>query len=121
MSPTARSLAWLRDGGWTAGVVERWNPGARVRQDFLGFADIVAVHVDDRRTAAVQACVTGDVSKRVTKIIGEPRATTWLRTGHEIIVMGWAKRGPRGKRKTWQLHERAITLDDIAPAEEVKP
>ena len=48
MSPTARSLAWLRDGGWTAGVVERWNPGARVRQDFLGFEiEELARHAQD--------------------------------------------------------------------------
>src|SRR5690606_37554474 len=42
-SPTARTLAWLREQGWDADVVERWVPGAKVRRDFLGFADILAI------------------------------------------------------------------------------
>lgn len=102
MSPTARSLAVLRKDGWTVGVVERFIPGAGVRQDFLGFADILAVK-PGYRTLAIQACVTGDVPKRMAKIRAEPRARTWLECQHDIEVWGWAKRGPRGKRKTWTL------------------
>ena len=40
MSPTARSLAHLRSLGYTARVVERWNPFAKIRQDLLGAAEI---------------------------------------------------------------------------------
>ena len=118
MSPTARSLAWLRDGGWVAGVVERWNPGARVRMDFLGFADIVAVHPKDKRTAAVQACVTGDIRKRLDKIRMSELARQWMESGNEIFVFGWAKRGPRGARKVWTLTGRHVAYADLAPAAE---
>lgn len=108
MSPTARSLAHLRRTGWTVDVVERWNPGARARHDFLGFADLIAVHPMERRTLAVQACVTGDITKRVAKITANPHARAWLEAGNAITVLGWAKRGPRGKRKLWTMTERAI-------------
>jgi hypothetical protein len=108
VSPTARSLQRLRAEGWTPGVVERWNPGARVRQDFLGFADLLAVRADTRGAIAIQACMVGDQAKRLAKIRAEPRAQTWLQAGNTIEVWGWAKRGPRGKRKTWQLTRTSV-------------
>ena len=42
-SPTQRSLKLLRDEGYTAQVVERWNPHARVRQDLFGVIDTAAM------------------------------------------------------------------------------
>jgi hypothetical protein len=91
--------------------VERWNPGARVRQDFLGFADILAVEPDKPGVLAVQACATGDQAKRLTKIQSDGLAANvraWLGAGNRIVVWGWAKRGPRGKRKTWTLSDTEI-------------
>ena len=41
-SPTQRSLAMLKRLGYAACVVERWNQYAKVRQDALGFIDILA-------------------------------------------------------------------------------
>lgn len=111
MSPTARSLAELRVRVALAGVVERWNPGARVRQDFLGFADILAVEPDRPGVLAVQACATGDQSKRLTKLATEPvreRVAAWLAAGNRLAVWGWAKRGSRGQRKRWTLSETAV-------------
>ncbi len=121
MSPTARSLALLRKRGAVPGVVERWNPGARVRQDFLGFADIVAVEPGRVGSVAVQACVTGDQAKRLAKICAEARARTWLAAANRIVIHGWAKRGPRGKRKTWTLSETVVTEEVIAMTEQPKP
>ncbi len=42
-SPTSRSLAECRKRGWTAQVVEHWNPHAHIRQDLFGVIDIVAL------------------------------------------------------------------------------
>lgn len=42
-SPTARTLRLLRGMGYQAFVVERWNPHVKRRQDFGGFADILAL------------------------------------------------------------------------------
>ena len=109
MSPTQRTLAMLRKDGWTAAVVERFNPHAKVRQDLFGFIDLVAVRPDHPGVLAVQACVTGDQSKRLAKIAEEPRARTWLAAGNPIQVIGWAKRGARGKRKTWTVSITPVT------------
>lgn len=103
MSPTARSLAQLRQEGWTPDVVERFIAGARIRRDFLNFADIIAVREDFRGALAIQACVTGDQATRLAKIHAEPRAQIWLAAGNEIQVWGWALRGARGARKRWTL------------------
>lgn len=109
MSPTARSLAVLRSRGCVYGVVEKWNPGARVRQDFLGFADILAVEPGQLGVLAIQACTTGDQAKRLAKIAENARVAPWLAAGNRVVVWGWAKRGARGKRKTWTLSETPVT------------
>lgn len=118
MSPTARSLAILRKRGALYGVVEKWNPGARVRQDFLGFADVLAIQPGQLGVLAIQVCSNagGDVSGRVRKITTAPvaaRARVWLAAGNRITIHGWAKQGPRGKRKTWTLRELDVTADDV--------
>lgn len=55
-SPTQRSLAVLRERGYIAQVVERWNPFARIRQDLFGVVDVLAV--GNGETIAVQ-CTSG--------------------------------------------------------------
>jgi hypothetical protein len=104
MSPTQRSLKKLRDAGWTVAVVERWNPYARVRQDLFGFADLLAFKGDV--TLAVQTTSGANCAKRLAKILACPSAGFWLAsTTRKIVIHGWAKRGPRGKRKTWDCRE----------------
>ena len=108
MSPTALTLRKLRTDGCMAAVVERWNHFARVRQDLFGFIDIVAVVPGAVGVLGVQACVTGDAPKRFAKCRAEPLAANvrrWLAAGNAFAVWGWAKRGPRGKRKVWTLKE----------------
>ncbi|HEX7325184.1 MAG TPA: hypothetical protein VF292_07505 [Rhodanobacteraceae bacterium] len=63
MTPTARTLAALRVEGWTAEVVERWNPHARVRHDLFNVADILAVR--GAETLAVQVTSGSNVPARV--------------------------------------------------------
>ena len=108
MSPTARSLALLKSRGAIPAVCERWNSFARIRIDLFGFLDIVAIEPGKVGLLGVQACVTGDQSKRLAKIALNDNAAPWLAAGNRIVVMGWSKKGPRGKRKTWQLSETVI-------------
>lgn len=112
VSPTARSLRRLRERGYLCQVVERFNPGARVRQDLFGFIDILAIK--GGITLGVQACTVGDQSKRIAKIKAEPKAAAWL-SGYarHIEVHGWGKHGPRGKRKTWDVTETSVVLSDL--------
>lgn len=106
MSPTQRSLKKLRDDGYTAAVTERFNPYAKVRVDLFGFIDILAFK--DEMTVAVQTTSGdgGNVSARVQKIMALPAAKAWAASiFRQIVVHGWAKRGPRGKRKVWECRE----------------
>jgi hypothetical protein len=102
MTPTGRSLKKLRDEGWHAYVVERWNPYGKVRQDFGGFADIIAYHPDGTITLAVQATTGGNVSARLEKLAACEAAKAWTKSyARELVVHGWALQGARGKRKVW--------------------
>ena len=108
-SPTQRTLAELRKNGYTAQVVERWNPHARVRVDLFGVIDLLALLPD--RILGIQACAGASHAVRRTKILDEPRARQWLQAGGELAGWSWAKQGARGKRKTWTLRVEAITLE----------
>ena len=115
-SPTQRSLAFIRANGHTCQVVERWNQFARVRQDLLGFIDIIAVG-PLIGIVGVQATASG-VSARLEKIYAEPRAREWLASGGRIEIHGWTLKGKRGERKTYQLRCVRVYLDGEAIAHE---
>ncbi|MFN7610654.1 MAG: hypothetical protein ACK5QX_06915 [bacterium] len=89
-SPTQRSLAYLRDEGYVAAVVERWNPHARIRQDLFGFVDLLAIR--DGETLAVQTTAASSMSARVKKIAESELVGAVRRAGWRIHVHGWAKR-----------------------------
>ena len=101
--PVARSLAWYRKQGWHAYSVSRWVPQAHKTIDFAGWGDIIAYSPDLKIIEACQATTTDHQSARVTKIMAATSAAAWVRAGGQIVVHGWAKRGPRGQRKLWQL------------------
>ena len=111
VTPTARSLKYLRDLGFHAYVVERWIPQARVRKDVAGFMDILAWRADSRMVLAVQATTGENVSHRVEKIAhglskeDEIAFVDWKALENLVVVHGWAKQGARGKRKVWTLQE----------------
>jgi len=105
MTPTARSLKYLRDLGYHAYVVERWNPYAKVRQDFGGFADILAFREDQRGVLAVQATTGDNVAHRVEKLQNLDVIHAFRLGGNLLVIHGWAKQGARGKRKVWTLRE----------------
>jgi hypothetical protein len=113
MTPTQRSLAKLKADNWTVAVVEKWNPWARVRSDLFGFADLLAMS-PTRGILAVQTTSGGNVAARIAKIRNEPRAGIWLASGGRIVVHGWRKVGPRGKRKVWECREVEIESDRVA-------
>lgn len=97
ISPTQRSLAYLRERYPLVTVVERWNPYARVRQDLWGIADVVAVgdHI-----LAVQTTSASNASKRVAKITDSPALPILRKAGIRVHVHAWGKR--KGK---WTLRE----------------
>lgn len=95
MSPTQRSLKHLRNAGCIAGVVEKWNAFARVRQDLFGIIDVVAISPEGE-TIGVQACALSSVSERVKKMTASD-ALPWLRKGGwTVLIQGWGK-GANGR------------------------
>ena len=92
MTPTARTLAHLRRLGYLAAVVELWIPGATVRRDLFGFADVLAVHPRDRLFLLVQATTTDHAAHRLGKAKARPELLAWLKAGGAFEVHGWTRR-----------------------------
>lgn len=107
-SPTQRTLAHCRKAQWTAQVVEKWNPHARIRQDLFGCIDLLVLNGG---ILGVQACAGSSHSARTKKALAEPRLKTWLLSGGRFEVWSWAKRGPRGQVKRWTLRRTSVELD----------
>lgn len=89
MTPTQLTLRNLRERGYLAAVVERWNPHARIRQDLFGFIDVIGVKRG--KTIGVQATSFANRLARVRKMadhenIGAVREAEWA-----LEVHGWRK------------------------------
>jgi hypothetical protein len=93
MSPTQRTLAYLRSLGYTATVTERWNSFAKIRQDLFGIVDVLALKPGE--TLAVQCCEASSISKRVAKIADHDSTPRIREAGWRLEVHGWTK-GKRG-------------------------
>ena len=113
MTPTQLSLKKLKEEGFHAQVVEKWNAFARIRIDLFGAIDILGVKVGRNGCTGIQATSTGNINARVTKSLGIPAIRDFILSGNKFVVWGWAKRGERGKRKIWTLKERELTADDF--------
>jgi len=116
VSPTARTLGWLKEQGYRAQVVERRLPHARTTIDLFGCIDVVGVK--GAETVGVQATSGSNMSSRVRKIHTEAidGARAWLDGGtRRLLVVGWtlyAKADETGKRWRPRIVEvRASELD----------
>lgn len=106
-----RTMRELKKRGYTAHVVERWNQWAHKRQDFGGFADILAYKPGESGVLAVQACSDngGDVSAHIKKLVAIANVRPWILSNNRLEIWGWGLRGARGERKLWTL--RIIHID----------
>jgi hypothetical protein len=109
MTPTARTLTYLRRLGFIADVCERWLPHAGVRRDLFGFADIIAVHQRDRIIMLVQTTTTGHMAHRLAKAKARHELLAWLRSGGQFQVHGWEQRGSR-----WTCRRVDVAAEDLA-------
>lgn len=105
ISPTSRSKHLLRELGYYEDTVERWIPGANIRKDLFGFADILGIH-PEYGAIAVQATTRDNASKRCKKASQLDTLACWLGLGEEypcfrFEVWGWGKiKKKRGGRAT---------------------
>ena len=88
MTPTQRSLQYLREQGYLCEVVEHWNPFARVRKDLWGWCDILAIKKNEVLAVQVTASAVADRIKKITlsDTVGAVREA-----GIRIEVHGWRK------------------------------
>ena len=126
ITPTQRTIAYLKDQGLICGIVERWImnprlPGGGIRKDLFGFIDVITVSKADG-IMAIQSCGS-DYSGHLKKITIEKaeEATAWLEAGGKIILMGWrkVKKAPGLKLEVWKPRIQEITLETISKANEV--
>jgi hypothetical protein len=108
-SPTARSLAYARRSGYTAEVVEKWLAFARVRKDFLGCIDIIALR-PGCPILGIQATTKGHVAARVNKARSAPGLRTWLACEAEFECWGWYQ----DHAGRWQVDRVAVHGEDLA-------
>ena len=88
LTPTQRTLAYLREQGYLCAIVEKWNPHVKIRQDLFGFIDILAIKKNE--TLAVQCTSTG-VAARVKKIQESEYLSRVREAGWKILIVGWSK------------------------------
>jgi hypothetical protein len=107
----ARSLAVLRREGYLVAIVERFNRFARVRQDCFGLFDALAIKADRPGVLGIQATTAegSHMSAHRAKLQASPALAVWLAAGNRVELMGWAKRGGRGQRKTWKVYREEVT------------
>jgi hypothetical protein len=114
LSPTQRSMAFLRERGWEVDIWEHWvtlrdrlgnatNKG--VRKDGFGFVDIVGVHFDYPGTTYFQVTSLSNISARRNKIYASTRAEKILLTNNRIVIHGWGQRSGR-----WGVVEEEVKL-----------
>ena len=117
LSPTQRTLKYLRDEGYHCDIVERFIrnpkvPGGGFRKDFLGAIDIIAFNTVS--TIGVQSCGQS-FAAHLRDLLKNPNVPLWLAGGRRLILIGWRKvvkkRG--GKQKIWKPRIREITPKDF--------
>lgn len=106
MTPTARSLAHLRELGYRPAVVEKTIPRTFVKQDCFG-VDILALK-PGHPILAVQTTSGSNHASRRTKLEEAGFITLWKGAGAVLEIWSWEKQGPRGKRKIWTVRREAL-------------
>jgi len=89
VTPTARSLAYLRDKGYHVEVVEQnKRAGIKVwKVDLFGFVDLLAIRRGE--VLGVQVTSRSNVSSRVKKITDSPLLPLVREAGIRVLVQGW--------------------------------
>ncbi len=110
MTPTARTLKYLRDSGYLAGVVEQWVPGAHIRRDLFGCMDVLTFHPCENEVLAIQCTTSAHVSDRLKKAQGLADLAEWLRMPcRRFEVWGWFKSAGR-----WQVKRIPLPYEEMA-------
>lgn len=93
VSTASRTIGMLRDNGWIAELVERYNPYSKKYNDLFGFADVLALKPRSG-VLFIQVTTGGKVNARLEKIRSEAfeqAEHVILTIGARIEIHGWRK------------------------------
>src|SRR5262245_38915517 len=107
-TPTARTLAHLRELGYLADRVEQRLPHCFVTRDLFGIIDVLAVRPGEP-PLGIQCTSGSNVAARINKALACPGLPTWLLAGCRFEVWGWRLSRRSGK---YELTRRPLTLAD---------
>lgn len=93
----ARVLKALRDDGYAAEVVERWDAFSRRRHDLFNIIDILAIGHGE--TVAIQVTSRDNMSSRRNKMRASPELREMLRAGWRVELHGYDKPAHRWRKK----------------------
>lgn len=113
MTPTQRSLQYIKEQGGLPWKTEVWNQWAKRRLDLFNFADIVAVYPNRAGTTYIQVTTGAHVSERKQKILNNKYALSVLQAGNVIEIHGWRKVGAKGKRKMWDVRVESVNKEEL--------
>jgi hypothetical protein len=120
-SPTSRSLQRLKELGYDAQVVERFNahvPPHGIRIDLFGLADVEAIA--DDHTLYVQATPASNLAAHVQKCLDEPRLRRLIACPARVFeIWSWSQ---KARRRPWVLRRYRATLEhgELAFAEDAR-
>jgi hypothetical protein len=109
MTPTARTLKYLREKGYTADVVERWIGGGqmRIRKDLFGLGDVLAFAYN---TLLIQCTSGSNITSRMRKAEANPILKRWLAERRQFFAIGWRKILVGERRRRWMPDIREAFL-----------
>lgn len=113
VSPTQRSLRYLKAKGFICQVVEKYISFTHQRIDLFHCIDILCIKKDVIGVLGIQTTTASNKSKHLDKIKAIPEIKIFLEAGNKLILHTWSKKGARGKRKVWTLKEYEIFLKDL--------
>lgn len=89
VTPSQRSVKYLRDNGYMVANVESYNAFTRRRHDLYGCIDLLAI--GNGETLAVQVTSKGNMKARIDKVSESDALPEMLRSGWRVLVHGWWK------------------------------
>jgi len=107
-----RTLEYYRSRGYHIGRVEQTVPYGFIKIDLFHLFDFLCFHPARVGVIGVQVTSTPHMNDREQKMRTNPILKGWLRSEHrEAVILGWSKKGARGKRKLWTPCIRRLDND----------
>lgn len=122
MSPTQRALKELREQGYRAHVVEKWNAFAKRRIDLFDCIDVIGIRPGEIIGIQATGGSGGNRAAREAKCI--EKGQDWLKAGGKLEVWAWRKlKGHRSlqldRRVICRLSDAVSEADSAAHDEDI--